>query len=342
MEEAVMHAPVRRRNRRVVVTPDPEPPLSEERQHNADPIYDEPDWRYRLAGMLARDERLAVKNGVTVERRHSRYLDTLLAKTILPFFERYRSLKTLEDRSRLSNDPKFEGLFWAMQTYEDALPIMRYKLEAAFVGGATPAQIAGAYGLEENYVWWYAKTFFDVHGRLQNKPWVVDKVLLAAIKAGTHNAKYNLLWKLIAGLAGWQYFVNANDHVLKPLTPDAATRITETVRFKAVEDACIAQLTRAINRFNAVSILEEHHRAEELDIRKRQADVDGLGDDSKQAVVSIVNNVVGALELRRADHTDIPTLEGPLASIYSMRDEMNAERARIAKAKDTRPVLADE
>lgn len=338
----IIKIPARRRNRRVVDPYEAPPALSAEPTHNADPLYDTPDWRYKVAGMLAKDERIEVVDGKAADKRYSRYLDQLIANSILPFMERYRKIKTLADRDRLSQDPRFEGLFWAMQTFEDVMPILRYRLEAMFVGGASIQDAANYLGLEENYIWWYAKMFFDVHGRLHNKRWVMDRILLSALKSGGHDGKYNLTWKLLSGLGGWEFFVNGNDGVLSPLTPEGAARINDVVRYKAAEDACLTQLTRVINRFNAVSVLEEHHRAEELDIKKKQAALEGVEDDKQKAMVLMINNTVQALSIRRADERDVPQLTGALATLFEDRTRENAERARIAEATEVKQDLSDD
>jgi hypothetical protein len=317
--------------------PGPEPPLRV-LGSNPDVELDVPDWRYRLAGRLAADRQASVRAGVAPAPL-PRSLDPLLVKDILPFLAAREEARTVADRDRLVRERP--GLVWAMGVFEHAR-MTRYRLEAMFLGGASAADAAGVLGVEPNFVWWYERLFFDVRGHEGDARWLRDNVFVPALAAGGRDARYNVVWKIVAGLFGWKTFVAGNDDAVQPLLPGVAAGITDMVRLRTAEDACLAQVTRVINRYNCLEVVEEHHRAAEVELRRLAAVADDRIADRGEVLAALVRPILSALSVKRASAADVPVPEGPLAGIFDRRDRENAERRRRVEPPPAGKELSDD
>lgn len=299
---------------------------------------DVPDWRYLLAHRLASDRAERVRAGIQPDPL-PRTLDPLVGGAIVPFLTARNEAKTVSDRNGLVE--RWPGLVWAMGVFESA-PMTRYRLEAMFVGGATTEDVAAELRTEPNFVWWYERMFFDLTGHEGDVKWLQDNVFVRALRQGQVDARYNIVWKIVAGVFGWQTFVAGNDSAIQPLTGEVTNWITAMVRGRAAEDALLVQVTRVINRYNAPVVVEEHHRAEDVALRRLAAAGDDAVDDSTAALSGLVRPILEALSVRRASMLDVPKLEGPLATVFADRDREIAERRRVAGARKVVKELSDD
>jgi hypothetical protein len=333
----VIAAPVRPHRRYRPPAPGPEPELAVPKS-NPDIEYDAPDWRYRLAGQLAAEQAAQIESGVEPDPL-PRTLDPLLGREVIPFMRARHEVKTARQRAELTD--RYPGLTWAVGVNESAR-MTRYRLEALFVGGAGVDDAANALNTERNFVWWYERLFFDLREHANDPNWIQDHVFVPALRQGTLDARYNLVWKLVAGLYGWRVFLDGNDGVIQPLTTQVVTGITEMVRNRAAEDAFMAQITRVINRYNNLAVVEEHHRAEDVEIRKLGAMDEDRMDDSAAALAALAQPIIAALSVKRASARDVPQLEGPMAGVFERRDREIAERERVIAARTIEKELADD
>lgn len=317
-----------------------EPELEGPLAVNPNAEMDRPDWRWVLAGQL----RQSYSDGVSLadDRRWQpcRTVDMLVAERVLPFLYQYNRITSYDQGKRLEGENP--GLYWAVKVFETD-PLLRYRLEAMFLGKATNAEIATAIRTPENYVWWYEKMFFDARSHLDDLPWLDSKVFAVALRECPHHLyRQGILWKIIAYVFGWEQFVN-NSSYFTPTNGAVNDVVHRLINDRNYENALIVAMTRPINRFSYNSIMEENLRKEEIALRRAAMEREGDISDEQKTFAAFIAPVIAEYSkvTGREDMHTVPEIPAGLETIFIDREHERVLLAETQKKAEEEGVFSD-
>lgn len=169
----------------------------------------------------------------------------------------------------------------------------RWVLEARVLADEDRQSIAHKMGTSPEVVFWYEQLFFDVRAYLDQRDWLVNRVLGPSVHRGVTAREFDVLLKIYA-LVGGPVVVDAlagltSGLVKKPTGPEEldvfwAADSRDVLRQKAA----LAARTLPVTRGTQTLIVEAHHRL--LDIERQAGE--GRADDSVY-----LKNIAAALKL---------------------------------------------
>lgn len=306
-----------------------EPRLPKRLTANPDAEFDRPDWRWRTAEYLRKE----YANGIALVDmdtwRPHRRMDPLVAGRLLPFLSQYND-GNISSAAKDHLTSQYPGMYWAVKVFECDI-VTRYYLEAMFLGGAEPYQIAAEIHTDENYVWHYEKMFFDIRQHLNNQVWIESKVgMPAVLTCPSEYYRQGIMWKAIATIGGWEIFAR-NSSMWNPADARIMNRIRDLIHDKNVENALIVEVVRRINRYSEGQIKEENLRQRELDLKQRQIDeAEGKSSNPLEEIAAMILDHMGrSIEKPPATELELEAVQNdPDQLDFKQRDHEIIERAR--------------
>jgi hypothetical protein len=168
--------------------------------------------------------------------------------------------------AELDLNTKWPELVWAERHWM-ANGQIRFYLEAMVLAGAPRDLLANILGVEEAHIVWFERAFWDIRPYLSNPDRITLSVLLPAKdRAGAATHK-DAMWKLLVGLAGFDYkeFMSIT-HPYKPLPEPLEERLRVAMTQHAMMQVAAQAFGRSVNRYTD----EMSHTAYDMHERHRQ------------------------------------------------------------------------
>lgn len=216
------------------------------------------DWRYRRAEYLRIKGKY--KRKLPVEDSY-----VLLAKKFLNLKEK---AGTEYDHEKIAI--KMPGLYYALEIYQRTESADKYILEARILADTPIKDIVKKNGYAPEIIFWYEKIFFDVRSKLEQRDYIISRVLGPAVHRGLMSRDFDLLLKLYA-LIGGPLVVDALVEQRSGLTHRPKSEKELDVFFNSdcastiKRNAAIAARCTHINRDSIGYIMEAHQRLLDLE-----------------------------------------------------------------------------
>jgi hypothetical protein len=261
-----------------------------------------PDWRWQRARWMRENNKYARKGREDEE--------TMVVK-------RYQTAKAAchTDLELERVKRKFPGLFHAEEFHDREDLDYRWELEARLLARESFEDIANKAGINEDLVYWYERTFYNVTDRIDNRTYICQVAMGRSIHKGLFERDYDLLWKMLG-------------YGLGPTVVDSLTsRLTNPQRVTSadqVDAAFHAQTESAITAKSLTAILTmpvSYNQAVIVDFFLKMKEIQknaGGGVDVHNQLLLNINAALTSLPFS----TERPTVASPQLGYY---DDQSAE-----------------
>jgi hypothetical protein len=157
-----------------------------------------------------------------------------------------------------------EGLFWAHQIFhqtDEYYEALKHELEARILAQDTTENTARRCCATLETVLAYETVFFNVSERIENRGYILHRVLGPQIHDNLRPSDWPLLWKVFGYFGGPVVLDMMIDQQVDPQRPNSPSELSKFVQDLAAKaitrKAAVAAHTMGINDFNSPEIIEQ-------------------------------------------------------------------------------------
>ena len=146
---------------------------------------------------------------------------------------------------------------------------MKYAIEAYLLARSESWQIAQHTGFTESAIDAYEAVFFNVRPKIEQKGYIVHKVLGPAVQQGLADREYDLLWKMYGYFLGPHVLAAIETRFSSPLWCDSPDGVGDAIQDDAISTlklrAAIAAKTVPVNGGTQMALLEQFTKFVEVE-----------------------------------------------------------------------------